>query len=190
LADIGAVQTLGGFITTTPRHGCGKRCGETTTASLTGKKKTILFNVQYFSINTIHYIYSSYVHSLYRTANLPHSSLLSPYLPMYSMRRYCYLLSNGGTEPAILLVDNCPAHIPLPEAKPWKSGNLSGYKLSNVLVLFFKSHCTSKIQPLDAGCIQSAKANYRKRHMSWILDQISDMGDGTPPEIRCTLRYA
>jgi hypothetical protein len=99
-------------------------------------------------------------------------------------------LSNGGTEPAILLVDNCPAHIPPPEAKPWKSGHLSGYKLSNVLVIFFEPNCTSKVQPLDAGCIQSAKANYRKRHMSWILDKLSDMGDGTTPEIRCTLRYA
>jgi len=99
-------------------------------------------------------------------------------------------LENGDTDRVILLVDICPAHIPSPEAKSWKSGHLFGYKLSNVLAIFFQPNCTSTVQPLDAGCIQSAKANYRKRHMSWILDQLSDMEDITPPEIRCTLSYA
>ena len=110
--------------------------------------------------------------------------------PFYFMlRRYCYSMSNGGTEPVILLVDNCPAHLPPPESKPWKSGNLSGYKLSNVLVIFFQPNCTSKVQPLDAGCIQSAKAIYRKRHMSWVLDQLGDGQDNnTTPELRCTIR--
>jgi hypothetical protein len=97
-------------------------------------------------------------------------------------------MSNGGTEPVILLVDNCPAHLAPPESIPWKSGNLFGYKLSNVLVIFFQPNCTSKVQPLDAGCIQSAKAIYRKRHMSWVLDQLGDGNDDNTPELRCTLR--
>jgi len=111
-------------------------------------------------------------------------------LSMHSMRMYCYPLSNGGTEPSILLVDICPVHIPPLEAKPWNSGHLSGYTLLNVLVIFFDPNCTSKVQPFDTGCIGMAKADYRKRHMTWILDQLSNMGDDTTPEIRCTLRYA
>ncbi len=103
--------------------------------------------------------------------------------------RYCYPLSDGGTEPVILLVDNCPAHVPPPEAILWKSGNLNGYKLSNVLVIYFQPNCTSKVQPLDAGCIQSAKAMYRKRHMSWILNQLQNAdGSNIAPDIRCNLR--
>jgi len=82
------------------------------------------------------------------------------------LNRYCYPLSNGGTEPLILLVDNCLAYIAPPKTKPWKSSHLSGYKLSNFSVTLFESDCTSKVQPLDAGCIQSAKAIYRKRRMS------------------------
>ena len=103
--------------------------------------------------------------------------------------RYCYPLSDGGTEPVILLVDNCPAHVPPPEAILWKSGNLNGYKLSNVLVIYFQPNCTSKVQPLDAGCIQSAKAMYRKRLMSWILNQLQNAdGSNIAPDIRCNLR--
>jgi len=71
---------------------------------------------------------------------------------------YCYTRSNGGTQRSILLVDNYPAHLPPPEASRWKSGNLTGYKLIDILVIFFQPNYTSKVQPLDAGCIQSLKA--------------------------------
>lgn len=102
---------------------------------------------------------------------------------------YCYTRSNGGTQPVILLADNCPAHLPPPEASLWKSGNLKGYRLSNLLVIFFEPNCTSKVQPLDAGCIQSIKALYRKRHMSWILDQLNMAEDeGRIPDVRCNLK--
>ena len=102
---------------------------------------------------------------------------------------YCYTRSNGGTQPVILLVDNCPAHLPPPEATRWKSGHLKGYKLSNVLVIFFEPNCTSKVQPVDAGCIQAVKALYRKRHMSWILDQLNAATEeGNEPDIRCNIR--
>ena len=98
-------------------------------------------------------------------------------------------MSEGGTEPVILLVDNCPAHMPPLQAILWKSGNLKGYKLSNLLVVYCQPNCTSKVQPLDAGCIQSAKAMYRKRHMRWILDQLENgEGSNNAPEIRCNLR--
>ena len=109
--------------------------------------------------------------------------------PFYFMlRMYCYSMSNGGTEPAILLVDNGPAHLAPSESIPWKSGKFFGYTLSNALVIFFQPNCTSKAQPLDACCIQSAKAIYRKRHMCWVLEQLSDGDDDNTSELRCTLR--
>jgi hypothetical protein len=76
---------------------------------------------------------------------------------------------NGGTNPVILLVDNSAAHSVPTDAKRWTSdsGTLSGYRLSNVLVIF-----TSGIHPLEAGCIQIAKANYRRRQVSWALGQL------------------
>ena len=109
--------------------------------------------------------------------------------PCYFMlRMYWHSMSYRGTEPVILLVDNCPAHLAPPESILWKSSNLLGYTLSNVLIIFFQPNCISKMQSLDADCIQSAKAIYRKRHMSWVLDQLSDGNDDNMPELRCTLR--
>ncbi len=108
------------------------------------------------------------------------------------MFRYCYELSNGGNDPVILLVDNCPAHTPPSESKPWTSGDLLGYRMSNVLFICFAPNCTSKIQPLDVGCIQCVKAMYKKRHMRWILKQLACVGkDASEPlEIRCNVRQA
>ncbi len=103
-------------------------------------------------------------------------------------RRYCYATSNGGTRPVILSVDICPAHLAPPVSIPRKSGNLFGYKLYNVLVIFFQPNCTSQVQPVDVGCIKSAKAIYRKRHTRWVLDQLSDGNDDNTLELHCTLR--
>ena len=104
--------------------------------------------------------------------------------------RYCYHLSNGGKNPVILLADNCKAHCVLPEAKPWKKGDLTGFLLKNVHVIFFQPNCTSHVQPLDVGCIQTSKALYRKRHMSWILEQLAKTPDGTRPQLRANVRQA
>jgi hypothetical protein len=105
--------------------------------------------------------------------------------------RYCYTRSNGGRDPVILLSDNGPAHLPPPEAGAWSSGSLKGYRLSNILVIFFEPNCTSQVQPLDAGCIQSAKALYRKRHMAWVLSQLNIAKEtGSRPDIRCNIRQA
>eukprot|EP00873_Tetraselmis_striata_P007508 jgi/Tetstr1/427772/TSEL_017890.t1 len=49
---------------------------------------------------------------------------------------------------------------------------------------------TSHIQPLDVGCIHTAKALYRKRHMAWILDQLRNTPEGETPMLRCTIRQA
>ena len=49
--------------------------------------------------------------------------------------------------------DNCPAHKPPLGATPWQQGNLQGYKMSNVLLIYFEPNCTSHVQPLDAGIV-------------------------------------
>jgi hypothetical protein len=102
---------------------------------------------------------------------------------------YCYTRSNGGTQPIILRVDNCPAHLPPPEATRWKCGALKGYKLSNILLIFSEPNCTSKVYPLNARYIKSFKALYRKRDMSRMLDQLNAAEEeGTDPGIRCNLK--
>lgn len=55
-----------------------------------------------------------------------------------------------------LLLDNCSAH----------HGDV---QLSNVELEYFPAHCTSLIQPLDQGVINSVKCAYRKRIIQRIL---------------------
>jgi hypothetical protein len=80
--------------------------------------------------------------------------------------RFCYSMSNGGSEPVIFLADKCHAYSMPSNAKPWESGDLRGFRMSNVLMIFFMPNITSQVQPLDVGVIQTAKALYRKRHMA------------------------
>ncbi|XP_063243406.1 tigger transposable element-derived protein 4-like [Bacillus rossius redtenbacheri] len=49
----------------------------------------------------------------------------------------------------VLFIDQCPAHM----------GNI---QLRNTEVVFFPANCTSELQPLDLGIIQSFKFLYRK----------------------------
>jgi hypothetical protein len=98
---------------------------------------------------------------------------------------YCY-----DKRPVVLLVDNCPAHKPPIGATMWQNGHMQGYKLSNVLIIYFEPNCTSHVQPLDAGCIQTAKALYRKRQMTWVLRQISQSTPAGKPQIKCNIRQA
>ena len=44
--------------------------------------------------------------------------------------RYCYGMSNGGTDPVVLLCDNCSAHKMPDDATPWRDGDLLGYRTS------------------------------------------------------------
>jgi hypothetical protein len=67
---------------------------------------------------------------------------------------------------------------------------MHGYKMSNVLVIYFEPNCTPHVQPLDAGCIQAAKAFYRKRRMTWVLQQLSNTTPGERPLIKCNIRQA
>jgi hypothetical protein len=53
---------------------------------------------------------------------------------------YCY-----DEHPTVLLVDNCPAHKPPIGASMWQHGNMQGYKMSNVLVIYFEPTCTSHV---------------------------------------------
>lgn len=110
---------------------------------------------------------------------------------MDQFNRYCYSKSNAGTDPVILLTDNCYAHCQPHNSTPWSHESLAGYRMSNVLVIYFAPNCTSKVQPLDAGCIQTIKALFRKRHMSWVLQQLGDAKERqVPAMVKCTIRQA
>ena len=63
-----------------------------------------------------------------------------------------------------LILDNCPAH---PNVK----------NLQNVELFFLSPNTTSKLQPLDAGIINSMKAEYRKRH---VMHQLISLQNKTP----------
>ena len=59
---------------------------------------------------------------------------------LHKFNAYCY-----DKRHVALLVDNCPAHKPPLGATPWRHGNLYGYKMSNVLLIYFEPNCTSHI---------------------------------------------
>ena len=63
----------------------------------------------------------------------------------------------------ILFVDNMSAHVDL--------------KLSNINLQFYPPNCTSVIQPLDQGIIQSFKVLYRKCFVKSLLDKIDNKND-------------
>ncbi len=98
---------------------------------------------------------------------------------------YCY-----DKRPVILLVDNCPSHKPPLGAALWKHGHVEGYKMSDVLVVYFEPKCTTHVQPLDAGCIQTAKTLYRKCQMTWVLEQLSVCSPGERAMVKCNIRQA
>ena len=98
---------------------------------------------------------------------------------------YCF-----DRRPVVLLVDNCPAHKPPPGATMWQKGHMQGYKMSNVLIIYFEPNCTSHVQPLDAGFIQTAKTFYRKRQMSWVLQQLATCPPGEKPMVKSNIRQA
>lgn len=56
-----------------------------------------------------------------------------------------------------LLLDNCSAH------------HISDLELTNVELQFFPANCTSLIQPLDQGIINSLKCAYRRRLIDKLL---------------------
>ncbi len=98
---------------------------------------------------------------------------------------YCY-----DKRPVILLVDNRPSREPPLGATLWKHGHMEGYKMSNVLVVYFEPNCTTHVQLLDAGCIQTAKELYRKRQMTWVLEQLSVCDPGEMAMVKCNIRQA
>ena len=132
---------------------------------------------------------------------------------LHKFNAYCY-----DKRHVVLLADNCPAHKPPLGATPWHHGNLQGYKMSNVLLIYFEPNCTSHVQPLDedncpsicrlscglflfvcvmgyvvvdvVGCIQTAKAFYRKRQMSRELQELARCPPGQKPVLKCNIRQA
>ena len=66
----------------------------------------------------------------------------------------------GPNRKILLLLDNCNSHIKL--------------HLSNIDFLFLSPNTTDKLQPLDAGIIQTVKLNYRKMLMRHLLRMMNN----------------
>jgi hypothetical protein len=64
----------------------------------------------------------------------------------------------------LLLLDNCPGHIPL---EKFAEMNVV---LCNTRVFYLPPNMTSAVQPCDAGIIRTFKAYYRKRFNNLLLD--------------------
>lgn len=81
------------------------------------------------------------------------------------LRRWNNKLATNNRR-VILLLDNCNAH-----------SNLS---LSHINLVFLPPNTTARLQPLDAGIIQTVKLSYRKsflRHIIRMMDQSSNAGE-------------
>ena len=65
---------------------------------------------------------------------------------LHTFNASCY-----DKRPVVLLADNCHAHKPPLGSTSWQQGNLQGYKMSNILLIYFEPNCTYHVQPLDAG---------------------------------------
>ena len=63
----------------------------------------------------------------------------------------------------ILFLDNVTVHPP----------SLIGM-YSNIKIVFRPKNTTSRLQPLDAGTIQSFKTRYRKKLMRYVIARIND----------------
>ncbi|XP_057335446.1 jerky protein homolog-like [Microplitis mediator] len=75
-----------------------------------------------------------------------------------------FLQSKGLPTKAVLFVDNCASH-----PKNIKKGDIR--------VEFLPPNTTSLLQPMDQGCLQNLKMNYRVHLMSFLLSKL-DIGLG------------
>ncbi|XP_062512401.1 tigger transposable element-derived protein 6-like [Corticium candelabrum] len=69
-------------------------------------------------------------------------------------------------------MDNATSYILPHDAAPWQSGQLKVFTLGNRVVIFLPANTTSTEQPLDSGIIKAFKAAFRRRHISWIVEQL------------------
>lgn len=73
----------------------------------------------------------------------------------------------------LLIIDNASSHA-VDEAEEIEINGLRALRLSNVTILFLPANVTSHVQPLDQGIIAAWKARYKKKLMSWLLDQYNN----------------
>ena len=76
----------------------------------------------------------------------------------------------------LMVVDNCPAH-----------PNIND--LENVKLAFLPPNTTSKMQPCDAGIINSMKAYYRKKLISQIIDAYDEGKPFFIRSARCAFHF-
>jgi hypothetical protein len=74
----------------------------------------------------------------------------------------------------ILLIDNAPVHLILDETQE---------KLDNIDVKFLPPNTTTKLQPCDAGIINSFKCHYKRFFVQNRINAYDDMQDGIVEEL-------
>ena len=101
-----------------------------------------------------------------------------------------YVNGRAGVEPntkVCLLVDNAKCHIIPPNAKalPKELSDMGckGFVWENITVIFFDPNATSVIQPCDMGVIAAFKAYYRRRLISWVVDEYEHFEGDNPVEL-------
>ena len=74
----------------------------------------------------------------------------------------------------VLLIDNAPVHLVLDETQE---------KLDNVNVQFLPPNTTTKLQPCDAGIINSFKCHYKRLFVQNRINAYDDVQDGIVKEL-------
>ena len=101
------------------------------------------------------------------------------------MRQFnLHIASRSPGSKAYLLMDNAATHTLPHDALVWQSGQLRGFTFGNVVVVFLPPNTTSVVQPLDAGIIKAFKAGFRRRHVSWIVEELEGADDVQVNKVR------
>ena len=78
----------------------------------------------------------------------------------------------------LLLLDNLSSH------------NVSRIGLSQIETLFLPPNTTSRLQPLDAGIIETFKRYYRKRMLRWMINMIEQGNRNARIDLKTAIEFA